>query len=126
VIVGVSSLQGAHYTGDERGKIDCTDDPDMETALMAEFMTAKDITWPIAFSDQPVYNHDYGIRGIPHVAILDVDGAVRFNRLHPAMPMEEKTSKIDQLLAEAGKPVPVVPEAAEEVLSEVETPGGAE
>ncbi len=109
IIVGVTSLQGAHYSGDERGKIDCTGDPAKEMALMYEFMAAKDMTWRVAFADEPVYNPDYGVNGIPHLAILDPQGVVRFRGLHPAMPMLEKTGKIDQLLAEAGKPVPAPP-----------------
>lgn len=109
VIVGVTSIQGNHYSGDERGKIDCTDDPDKETGLMPEFMQAKDVTWRIAFAEEPVYNHDYGVNGIPHVAIIDTEGLVRYRGLHPAQPMEGKTSKIDELLAEAGLPVPAAP-----------------
>lgn len=110
VIVGVTAIQGAHYSGDERGKIDCTDDPEKEMAMMPEFMEAKDVTWSIAFAQEPVFNPDYGVNGIPHVAIVDPQGVVRFRGLHPAQPMEAKTSKIDQLLAEAGKPVPPAPE----------------
>ena len=117
VIVGVTAIQGAHYTGDERGKIDCADDPAKEMALMPEFMQAKDVTWRIAFAEEPVYNHDYGVNGIPHVAIIDPQGIVRFRGLHPAMPMEAKTSKIDELLAEAGKPVPPAPETTDAAAS---------
>ena len=124
VIVGVTSLQGAHFTGDERGKIDCADDPDQERALMKEFMAAKDVTWRVAFAEEPVFNPDYGVNGIPHVAILDPQGVVRFRGLHPAMPMQEKTSRIDQLLAEAGKPVPPAAESADEAVTEPTPQGG--
>jgi len=120
VIVGVTSIQGNHYTGDERGKIDCTDDPAKETGLMPEFMQAKDVTWPIAFAEEPVYNHDYGVNGIPHVAIIDPQGVVRFRGLHPAMPMQAKTAKIDELLAEAGKPTPEPPAAEVEAAASAE------
>lgn len=124
VIVGVTSLQGAHYSGDERGKIDCTDDPAKEMGLMPEFMAAKDVTWRIAFAEEPVFNPDYGVNGIPHVAIIDPQGVVRFRGLHPATPMADKTSKIDALLAEAGKPVPAPPAEAEPAESEAAAQGG--
>lgn len=121
-IVGVTSLQGAHYPGDERGKIDTTDNPDLEMSLMKEFIKDKGITWRIAFSKQPVFNPDFGVTGIPHMAIIDVNGVVRYRGLHPAMPMEVKTSKIDALLAEAGKPVPPAPEPKDDAADEADAP----
>lgn len=126
VIVGVTSLQGAHYTGDERGKIDTTDDSAKEFALMKEFMEAKGVTWRVAFAEEPVFNPDYGVNGIPHVAIIDPQGVVRFRGLHPAMPMQEKTSKIDELLAEAGKPIPAPPANVDETASAEPQPKGGE
>ena len=126
IIVGVTSLQGAHYPGGGQDKIDTADAPQKEMALMKEFMEAKGVTWRIAFAEQPVYNPDYGVNGIPHVAILDTQGVVRFRGLHPAMPKIEKTSKIDQLLTEAGKPIPAVDEDTNKALSEAATPQGGE
>ncbi|MCB9845051.1 MAG: TlpA family protein disulfide reductase [Phycisphaeraceae bacterium] len=111
-IVGVTSVQGTHYGAN--GPVDCTDDPDKEFSLMPEFMTEKNMTWPVVFSKQEVFNPDFGVSGIPHVAIIDPSGRVRFNGLHPAMPMEEKTAKIDSLLQEAGLRVPVSEPAATE------------
>lgn len=124
VIIGVTAIQGAHFAPDERGKIDCTDDPAKEMALMPEFMEAKDVTWRIAFAEEPVFNPDYGVNGIPHVAIIDPQGVVRFRGLHPAMALEAKTSKIDQLLAEAGKPVPAAPASIEAAPDESDAKGG--
>ena len=91
---------------------------------MTEFMEGKGVTWRIAFAEEPVFNPDYGVNGIPHVAIVDTKGVVRFRGLHPAMPMEEKTSKIDELLAEAGKPVPDPPVKADEATTEASDPQG--
>ena len=104
-IVGVTSLQGRHYPGDGGEAIDTEGDPEREYALMKEFMGQKDMTWPVAFSSEDVFNPDFGVRGIPHVAILDATGKVRFNGLHPMDP--GKQAKIDALLVEAGLPVPM-------------------
>ncbi len=114
MIVGVTSLQGAHYPGDGRDKIDTSNEPEKEMALMKEFMESKGVTWRVAFAEEPVFNPDYGVNGIPHVVILDTKGVVRFRGLHPAMPEAQKTSKIDLLLTEAGKPVPTSEEKSEE------------
>ncbi|MBI4878143.1 MAG: TlpA family protein disulfide reductase [Planctomycetes bacterium] len=103
-IVGVTSLQGKHYG--PGGQVDCEGDPEKEYALMEEYISQKDINWTIAFSEEEVFNPEYGVNGIPHVVILDVAGKVRFRGLHPADPFEEKTEKIDQLLKEAGLPCP--------------------
>jgi len=111
VILGVTSLQGRHHP---KGKpvVDCKDDPSKEMSLMGEFMAEHDITWPIAFATQPVFNPDYDVGGIPHVTIIDAKGNVRFNDLHPGRPLEEKTALIDPLLVEMGKTPPAVKGAA--------------
>ncbi len=103
-IIGVTSIQGNHFADD--GPVDCKDDPDKEMALMAEYIGQKDITWTIAFTKQEVYNTDYAVRGIPHVAVLAPDGTVRHNDLHPADPLADKAAKIDALLAEFDLPAP--------------------
>ena len=111
-IVGVTSLQGKHYPGGAP-PVDCTGDAAKEQGLMAEFMKAKGIDWTIAFSEQEVFNPDYGVNGIPHVTILDADGIVRCTDLHPADPMHEKCAKIDALLRKQGKTPPPAPKAPE-------------
>jgi thiol-disulfide isomerase/thioredoxin len=109
VILGVTSLQGKHYP---RGAspIDCAGDPAKERQLMTEYMKVMEITWPIAFSAQDVFNADYDVNGIPHVAIIDAKGVLRHNNLHPASPLDEKTKLIDALLVEAGKTPPAKPQ----------------
>jgi len=104
-IVGVTSLQGKHYPGDGE-PVDTEGNPQKEFDLMKEFMTKKDMTWMVAFSEQEVFNPDFGVRGIPHVAIIDAAGVVRYNGLHPADPLKVKAEKIDALLAKAGLPAP--------------------
>jgi thiol-disulfide isomerase/thioredoxin len=104
-VVGVTSLQGA-VMGLEAKPINTKGDPEREMALMKDYMKAKEITWTVVFSEQPVFNEDYGIQGIPYVAIIAPDGTVRHTGLHPASPLAEKTEKIDAILREFKLPVP--------------------
>lgn len=107
-IVGVTSIQGAHFTP-EHEQIDTEGNPEKEFELMKDFIKQMDMTWTIAFSEQEVFNPDYGVEGIPHVAIIDAKGNVRYNGLHPSSevtPFAEKTAKIDKLLNEAGLKTP--------------------
>ncbi|MCF3649239.1 TlpA family protein disulfide reductase [Synoicihabitans lomoniglobus] len=104
-IVGVTSLQGRVH-GLEAAPIMTRDDPEREYALTADFMTAKDMTWTVAFSAQKVFNPDYGVSGIPHMVIIAPDGTVRHPALHPAMPHAEKLAMIDAILTEFDLPVP--------------------
>ena len=73
---------------------------------MAEYVKAMDITWPIAFAKEDVFNPDFGVRGIPHVAIIGADGKTAYNNLDPRDPMTEKVKKINGLLMKAGLPHP--------------------
>lgn len=101
-VVGVTSLQG-YVMGLEPGRIDTRGNPEKEFALMPEFIKAKNITWTVAFSEQRVFNPDYAVMGIPHMAIIAPDGTVRHNGLHPGMPKSEKLAMIDALLKEFGR-----------------------
>lgn len=76
-IIGVTSLQGYHMA--PSGKIDTKGDPAKEYGLMTEFMQQKDMTWPVVFTTENVFNPDYGVQGIPHIAIVAPDGKVRHN-----------------------------------------------
>jgi hypothetical protein len=78
-------------------------------ALMPDFMKAKQMNWTVAFSKEEVFNPDYGISGIPYVAIIAPDGTVRHAGLHPAGPLTEKVAKIDAILKEFGRSVPAAP-----------------
>ena len=105
VVLGVTSLQG-RVMNLETTPINTKDDPAKEIELTAKFKAAKDMTWSVAISEENVFNPDYGITGIPGVVIIDPAGTVRYNGLHPASPLEEKTAKIDALLQEFNLPVP--------------------
>jgi thiol-disulfide isomerase/thioredoxin len=121
-VLGVTSPQGNHYAPDR--KVTSTkDNPELEFELMAGYLPEMEITWPVVFSKQNVFNPDYGVRGIPHVAIIDTNGVVRYRGLHPAGSMDEKTSKIDGLLREAGLPVPSRAETDEKKQETVKVGG---
>jgi thiol-disulfide isomerase/thioredoxin len=103
-IVGVTSIQGS-IMGLQPPQIDTKGNPAKEMDLMREYIKAKAMTWTVAFSEQEVFNPDYGITGIPHMAIIAPDGKIRHTGLHPGMPHEEKVRMIDAILKEFGKPV---------------------
>ena len=104
-VLGLTSPQGAVNFRDDRGQVKCASN-DEEFAQMAEYVKAMDITWPIAFAKEDVFNPDFGVRGIPHVAIIGADGKTAYNNLDPRDPMTEKVKKINGLLKKAGLPHP--------------------
>jgi thiol-disulfide isomerase/thioredoxin len=105
VVLGVTSLQGS-IMGLETARIDTRNDPAREMALMKDYVKAKEMTWTVVFSAEPVFNEAYGVTGIPHMAIIAPDGTVRHSGMHPAEPHADKVKKIDALLKEFNKPVP--------------------
>jgi thiol-disulfide isomerase/thioredoxin len=103
VVVGVTSLQGNVYgVPGEEGAVNTEGNAQKEYELMPAVMEGHNVTWPVVFTKQDVFNPDFGV------------GKVRFNGLHPASPMGEKTSKIDALLVELGVEPPAGEEGAEE------------
>jgi hypothetical protein len=81
---------------------------------MADYIPTKEMTWTVVFTEQEVFNPEYGVRGIPHMTIIGPDGKVAANNLHPAQPLTEKAAIIDPLLQEAGLPHPTpLPEGDE-------------
>ncbi len=113
VVLGVTSIQGFHINhkaeDPSKRRIDTANNTELEHKLMGEFIGQMDMNWPVVFSEQEVFNPEYGVRGIPHVAIIAPDGTVRYNGLHPASPLEDKTAKIDAILQEFKLPVPSKP-----------------
>jgi thiol-disulfide isomerase/thioredoxin len=110
VILGVTSVQGFSMDRSDKKKvnrIDCKGDPAKEMDLMKSFMKDMDMTWNVAFSEQNVFNPDFGVRGIPSVALIGPDGNVRFAGLYPNP--KEESEKIDALLKEAKLPYPENP-----------------
>jgi len=102
-VLGVTSLQG-YVAGLTPSRIDTKGDPQREFAVTLEFIEAKQMTWPVVFTDERVFNPRYSVLGIPHMAIIAPDGTVRHNGLHPGMPHADKLQMIDQILKEFGKP----------------------
>jgi hypothetical protein len=96
-------LQGTHYAADGTAT-DTEGNPNLEYELMKTYVGEKNMTWTVAFAKQEVFNPEYGIRGIPHVVILDPEGRVRYRGLHPMEPGKE--AKIDALLRESGLDAP--------------------
>lgn len=109
VILGLTSPQGMHFDRKANQKISTQDNPSKEIGLMPGFMKDMNVTWTIGFSREDVFNKDFGITGIPHLAILDAQGRVRFNNLRPYNPPAGEAEKIDALLREAGLPCPKEP-----------------
>ena len=103
--LGVTSLQG-FVANLGAQKINTQGDPAKEIALMPEFMKAKEMTWNVAISQEEVFNPDYGIQGIPFVAIIAPDGTVRFAGLNPLDPEADISGKVDALLKEFKLPAP--------------------
>lgn len=110
-IIGVTSLQGRHIdrSGEKPKTVDTKENPELEYSLMKDFMKTMDMTWTVAFATQNVFNPEYGVKGIPHVAIIDAEGKVRYNELRPYDAPFHEAEKIDALLKEAGLKYPTKP-----------------
>ena len=104
VILGVTSPQGYHIDRSDKSapKRVMTEKPEMEYQLMPSFMKDLEMTWDVAFSTDNVFNPYFGVRGIPHMAIIDAKGNVRYNGIHPAADPTGTVNKVDALLKEIG------------------------
>ena len=109
VILGVTSIQGRHIDRINKKTIDTKGNPENEMELMKTFMKQQNMTWKVAFAKQGVYNPDYGVHGVPHIAIIDAEGKVRYNGINPNSDPYEEAEKIDALLKEAGLKYPTEP-----------------
>jgi len=105
VFLGVTSIQG-RVANLEPNPIDTRGNPEKEMALMVDFMKAKNMTWDVAFSEEHVFNPDYGIKGIPFVAIIAPDGTVRHAGLHPGNRSSDIAGKVEAILREFHLPMP--------------------
>ena len=98
-LLGVTSLQGSVY-GLEDKPIDVKDKPDQEYELTKKLQEKKGMTWPNVFTKESVFNPEFGIRGIPHTAILAPDGTVRHTKLHPINDHAKIKELVNSLLKE--------------------------
>jgi thiol-disulfide isomerase/thioredoxin len=96
-IVGITSLQG-NVQHQKRKPVQCEGQPDVEKKELLEFMKDMGVTWTIAMTDEEVFNPDFGVRGIPFVAILDQEGKVHKAGMHSA-DEDAIRAAIDELLA---------------------------
>jgi thiol-disulfide isomerase/thioredoxin len=107
VILGVTSPQGYiinQKTKDPKErKIDTPEQKD-ELAKMPDWIKDMEMTWTVAFSEDSCFNPQFGVNGIPHIALIDAKGIVRYNELRPGD--KTLTDKIDSLLKESNLPVP--------------------
>lgn len=100
VILGVTSLQGYHIDIKNKKNISTEGKPQKEIELMQQFIKDMRMSWFVGFSKTEVFDANYGVRGIPHAALIAPDGSVRFNRLRPYEPPYKEAEKIDALLKE--------------------------
>jgi thiol-disulfide isomerase/thioredoxin len=100
VVVGVTSIQGS-IAGLESKSIDCRGDPEKEMRLMADYIKAKNITWPVVFSREPLMNPEYGIDAVPTLALIAPDGTVR--HIRAGFDGLALTAQIDAILKEFQK-----------------------
>lgn len=112
-VIGVTSIQGGtQFPGEEEGTDAST--AEEEFAQMTKFIKMMNVTWPIAFSRDDIFQTDYGVNGIPHIVIIDPAGIVRHRRLHPSLPLNEKAELIDAILEEFALPAPAAAEAGKD------------
>lgn len=109
VILGVTSLQGSHSDPITRQRTDTKENPELEYSLMESFISSMNMTWKVAFSPEGCFNADFGVYGIPHLAIVDAKGITRYNGLRPYDAPWHEAAKIDSLLKESGLPFPATP-----------------
>ncbi|MGD9790986.1 MAG: TlpA family protein disulfide reductase [Phycisphaerales bacterium] len=112
VVLGVTSPQGRvsypkNFTGEKtlEGKRDITVQDEIDA--LAPWTKAMDMTWLVAVSEESCFNPQFGVRGIPSMAIIDASGTVRHAGMHPSNP--GITDKIDALLKDMGEKVPTAP-----------------
>ena len=80
-IIGVTSPQG-YVAHQNRARVDCKGDVSKEQAETVQFMKDMGMTWTVAMSGKDLFNADFGINGIPYVAIIDQQGKVFKTGLH--------------------------------------------
>jgi thiol-disulfide isomerase/thioredoxin len=101
VFLGVTSIQG-RISNLEAKPIDTKGNQAKELELLGQFVKAKEMTWTVAVSQEPVFNPAYGVFGIPQITIITPDGKVR----RSLNPNELDAALIDSLLKEFNLAVP--------------------
>jgi thiol-disulfide isomerase/thioredoxin len=74
---------------------------DDEIDKMREFKRDHELDWPVVFTNDAPYSA-YGVTGIPHLAMIDRNGKVRYVKVGFSQAMvPELKSQIEKLLAES-------------------------
>ena len=105
-IIAVTSLQGSHHTPGEATPVDTEGHPTLEFELMEQFIESQGITWPVVFTEQSAWNPDYEVRGTPHLTLIDPEGNIAANDLHPQLGLASNSERIDAMLRQFGLAVP--------------------
>lgn len=105
-ILGVTSVQGRHFDPESGQYLDVRGDQTREFELMADFVRANGMTWDNAFSSITAWNPAYGVQGTPHLTLIDPEGNVAANDMHPYDGLEANAARIDGVLERFGLPVP--------------------
>lgn len=105
-VLGVTSIQG-QVMGLESKPVDVTGNESKEFELTKQVADKLQMTWPVVFTKENVYNPEFGIRGIPFTAIIDPKGIVRYIGLHPSNDHEKIEKLVDTLLIEFKLPHPI-------------------
>jgi len=100
-VLGVTSLQGFTMNRETIKRIRAASAQE-EFRQMQWFMSENDITWTVVFTEENVFNPEYGVYGIPSLAIVDPAGVVRHRGLYGGGDLKSKTEKIDAILKEFG------------------------
>ncbi len=93
IVLGVASEQR------ERGK-------ERLAQFYGDFAEKHNMNWTVAIADENIFELQYAIKGIPHVALIDPSGVLRHNALHPGNSLTETTALIDPILREFGLDAP--------------------
>ena len=104
-LVGAAQLQGHHYPS-EGEPIDTSGNPELEFALMADFIEERDVRWPVLIIPRGYLFEQIGQRGIPSGLIVDPKGIVRAETPSIRHRYHVLCEEVDRLLRQAGLPVP--------------------
>ena len=107
VILSLTSPQGrVSYpkAKDAAGRRKTVENEKDELDLLGPWVKEMDMTWTVACGKESCFNPDFGVNGIPHMAIVAPDGTVRFNGVN--FRSGEAEPKIEQLLREFKLPLP--------------------
>jgi peroxiredoxin len=96
-VIGVTRFYG-YYQAENRAQKDMP--PETELARMKNFVQEKNLNWPVAFVDKPVFEA-YACSAIPHVVVIDRQGKIRKIKVgYSPKEAESFRHEIEQLLAE--------------------------